>query len=353
MRTILTTVGTSLLGNAGRALGRTDLTDSDLANYLARTDPVRACAETNSLSRLLRDGDLIVFLHSHTDDGRRCAEALRRHYDKQGYRAELVEIADLGYAESRFKLRGLRALVAALAERIEREQRRGAEVAINATGGFKAEIAYATLVGLLFDVPVYYIHELFQDLIEMPPVPVTWDYATLADCEELFAWIDEEPRTADEVEQRLRRLPDDLTREVRVLLTEEDGSTLLSPAGDAFVRAYRFALERSAGTPVYLSDAARRAYEQAEASVRALWDRALQRLRIPELRRSHSDRVRNSECLVFPKGHRPERVFWYEQDGVVYVCELARHGDGSYEQLIAHGVYRVNYPLSACRPLVP
>jgi putative CRISPR-associated protein (TIGR02619 family) len=186
MRTILTTVGTSLLGNAGRGPGTNDLSDGDLANYLARTDPVRASAETNSLSRLLHEGDRVVFLHSHTDKGRRCAEALRRHYDRQGYRAELVEISDLGYAESRFRLRGLRALVAALAERIEREQRHGAEVAINATGGFKAQIAYATLVGLLFDVPVYYIHEEFNELIEMPAVPIGWDYSVLAAWEEFF-----------------------------------------------------------------------------------------------------------------------------------------------------------------------
>jgi putative CRISPR-associated protein (TIGR02619 family) len=350
MRTILTTVGTSLLGNAGRALGTGDLSDGDLANFLARTDAVRACAETNALSRLLRDGDQIVFLHSHTDEGRRCAEALRRHYERQGYRAELVEIPDLSYTESRFKLRGLRALVAALAGRIERERAQGRDVLINATGGFKAEIAYATLVGLLFDVPVYYIHERFDELIEMPAAPLAWDYAVLAEWEEFFDWIDAEPRATAEVDRRWPGLP----QEVRVLLTDEaDGCTYLSPAGEAFVRAYWYALERSAGVALYLSAAAQRTYAQAEAAVRALWQRTLRKLRSPELRRGGSDRAGEGDCLVFPKGHRAERVFWFEEGDAVYVCELARHSDESYERLLQRGVRRRDYPPAEFRAWQP
>jgi hypothetical protein len=139
-----------------------------------------------------------------------------------------------------------------------------------------------------------------------------------------------------------------------VLLTgEADGCTYLSPAGEAFVRAYRFALERSAHVPVYLSAVARKAYEQAEASVRALWDRTLKKLRSPELRRTTSDRVGDCDCLVFPKGHRAERAFWFEDDGTVYVCELARHSDESYERLIARGVYRKDYPQRSFNLLEP
>jgi putative CRISPR-associated protein (TIGR02619 family) len=350
MRTILTTVGTSLLGNAGRALARADLTERDLADHLTDTDAVRASAETNAISRLLQTDDRIVFLHSHTDDGRRCAEALQRYYDRRGHHAESIEVRDLSYVESRFKLQGLRALVAALAERIGWERAQGRTVVINATGGFKAEIAYATLVGLLFDVPVYYIHELFNDLIEMPPVPVAWDYAVLAEWEEFFDWIDAEPRATVDVD-RYRPSP---PQEVRMLLKDDgDGCTYLSPAGEAYFRAYRYALERSTGVPVYLSAVAQRTYAQAEAAVRAVWDRAMQKLRSPELRRSHSDRAGEGDCLVFPKGRRPERVFWFEDDGAVYVCELARHNDQSYERLLERGVRRRNYPSTDFRAWSP
>ncbi len=42
MRTILTTVGTSLLSNARRDLGVEQPDEHQLANYLRQTDPVRA-----------------------------------------------------------------------------------------------------------------------------------------------------------------------------------------------------------------------------------------------------------------------------------------------------------------------
>jgi putative CRISPR-associated protein (TIGR02619 family) len=340
MRTILVTVGTSLLTNARRALGVPEPDADDLTRYLAQTDPITASAETNALGRLLRERDRLVLFHSQTEQGRRCAEALRRHFAR-GHTVELVEVTDLTYTESRFKLRGLRRLVALLADRIEKERRQGREVLINATGGFKAEIAYATLVGLLFDVPVSYIHEQFQDLIEVPAMPVAWDYSTFADWEEFFAWIDdEEPRPTDEVERRWPHLPN----EVRVLLEEDDGYTYLSAAGVALRRAYDAALDQAVTVPVYLSASAAQTYQQADPSLRSRFDRALARLRSPALRRASSEPVRDCDVLVFPRGHRDERVFWFEEDGAVYVCELARHSNQSYERLLRRGVRRARYP---------
>jgi len=295
MRTLLTTVGTSLLGNAKRDLGAAQPNDQQFANYLRQSDPVRASAETNSLSRLLQDGDKVVFLHSQTEDGRRCAEHLCRYFDGQGYAASIHEVADLSYAESRFKMRGLRSLVATLISLIRKERAGGREVLVNATGGFKAEIAYATLVGLLFDVPVYYIHEAFQDIIQMPPTPIGWDYTLLADHEKFFEWIDEDLRPTAETDQRLRDLPAD----VRLLLSEEEGYTLLSPTGEAFYEAYRDRVAAAAGVPLFLSANARKTYEGAEPQVQVLYARTLQKLRVPELRRGGSEVVGDQAgCLL-------------------------------------------------------
>jgi hypothetical protein len=58
-RTHLVSVGTSLLGNASRALDKpkADLNEADFANYLAHTRDARgASAEDNALRRELADG---------------------------------------------------------------------------------------------------------------------------------------------------------------------------------------------------------------------------------------------------------------------------------------------------------
>jgi putative CRISPR-associated protein (TIGR02619 family) len=342
MRTVIVTVGTSLLTNARRDLQKQELNTQEIANYLSHTPSERATAETNSLSRILQEGDKIIFLHSQTQEGKFCAEALARHYKNLNYRTEACEIPDLTYAESRFKMRGLRSLVATLIDYVRRERQAGREVLINATGGFKAEIAYATVVGLLFDVPVYYIHEAFRDIIQMPPTPIGWDYSLIAEYEEFFEWLNKDLRQTDVVDARLRVLP--RAEELHLLLVEEEGYTLLSPTGEAFYGTYKMRLEQAKGIPVWLSATAWQVYEQAEPAVKALFDRALRKLQLKQLRISGSDQVRNCDCLVFPKGHRDERLFYFEDEqGEVRVCELTRHSDGSYERAIQKGVKRDSY----------
>jgi hypothetical protein len=265
---------------------------------------------------------------------------VQRLYTSQGYSADAVVVAHLTYTEQRFKMRGLRSLVATLIELIRRERQQGRDVCINATGGFKAEIAYATLVGLLFDVPVYYIHEAFRDIIEMPPTPISWDYTLLADYEEFFTWVHADLRPTVEVQARLRGLP----QEIGFLLTEEEDFTILSPAGEALYEAYHDRLTHMQHVPILLSAQARDTYSAATPDVRRLFDRTFHKLRLRELRISGADRVRNCDCLVYPKGHRDERVFFFEDDdGSVRVCALGRHSDRSYEQLIERGVRRERY----------
>lgn len=335
MRTIITTVGTSLLGNAERA-GKKD----DLQTYLRFTEPEKASAETNSLSRLLQEDDRIVFLHSQTEEGKRAAEALATFYKNNGYLAELREVADLQYRESRFKMRGLRSLVATLVEVILKERDAGREVLINATGGFKAEIAYATLVGLLFDVPVYYIHEAFKEIIELPPTPISWDFSLIDTYADFFDWISADMRLTTEVDLRLRSLPD----EIRLLLVEEEEYTMLSPTGEAFYEAYRARVEAERPTPVYLHQRAIRALDSAEPSVRQVLRERLKSLRVPEMRKQNSHSVHGSDCLVYPSGHVAQRILYYlDERGNVRVCEVFwEHSD--YENALAEGVYRAHYP---------
>ncbi len=340
MRTILTTVGTSLLTNLRRDQSVARPGRQHLVRYLRQTPPERACAETNSLTRLVQEGDRIIFLHSQTDEGRLCAEALASHYEGQRFSTRLQEVADLTYAENRFKLRGLRSLVATMIALLRQERAQGREVLINATGGFKAEIAYATLVGLLFDVPVYYIHEAFRDIIAMPPAPISWDYTIIADHDEFFEWLHENFRLSREVEARLRHLPS----EIHLLLAEEEGYTFLSPAGEAFYEAYLEQLTRSATVPLFLSEEAHETYKKASPAIQTRFARALEKLRLITVRRNRSDRVRNSDCLVYPKGHCDERIFYFEdEEGRVMVCLLTRHSDRSYERAIERGVYQRHF----------
>jgi len=112
---------------------------------------------------------------------------------------------------------------------------KGGELLIVATGGFKAEAACANLVGLLFGAPVYYIHERFGEVVELPPLPVAWDYAAVEPFLEDIEAIAGRGATDPGARERLSRLPEAL----RLILTEEGGKFALTACGEAIVRRVR------------------------------------------------------------------------------------------------------------------
>ncbi|GAB4122357.1 MAG: hypothetical protein Kow001_20400 [Acidobacteriota bacterium] len=248
-RHIICTVGTSLLTNRdGRPwAGWNPRTPDPLPNaahvgsWLAGADPVKASAETNTLRVLdLSEGDSLSLLHSDTPEGRFCAEALGELYRSRCRQVTLEQIGRLGYGAATFTA-GLKSLVD-IALRLAREARRqGRQPLFCATGGFKAEIAFLNLLGVLLEIEVVYIHELHRELIRLPRLPLTWDAEFVSRHESFFKWIDERPRKSTEVESRLKGCP-----ELRSLVEDGgDGFTYLTVAGDLLFKAARERLTAS------------------------------------------------------------------------------------------------------------
>ncbi|HYT89038.1 MAG TPA: putative CRISPR-associated protein, partial [Gemmataceae bacterium] len=118
----------------------------------------------------------LFFLHSDTDDGRHIAAILTAYHRLRGHApVEPVAVEDLQDQDpKRFRTKGLRNLTRQLCAVIR--QRSAAACAINATGGYKAQIAVAVLLGQALGVPVFYKHELFSEIIAFPPLPVALDF---------------------------------------------------------------------------------------------------------------------------------------------------------------------------------
>jgi len=342
MRTIISTVGTSLMTNAARRGLGSDPGEAELVSALANTPAAEACAESNALEKLgAGKGDRLVFLHSATREGELCARALKAHYNGIAADVEVRPVVHLSYEHTSFKQRGIKQLVDELAAVIQREQRAHREIIVNATGGFKAEIAYATLVGLLFKVPVVYVHERFDDIVELPVVPAQWDYSLLALHAGFFEWIDEGPRPSGQVRERLRALPPAL----KMLVDEHllDGHGGLNAAGEALYRAFKAMVAVSARSAVELSTRARETLDSFDPSTRAGFEQLLGNLEVRELWLQQSDWIQSGEMRVYPRGGRTERILFYEYGDGIRVCELTRHSDGTYERLRSRGVRRAEY----------
>lgn len=336
MRLVISTVGTSLISNLGNEKQK-NIDLSELVKNIWTAGEVKASAETNALSRILQEGDQLLFLCSDTTEGRLASEALTEFYEGMKYKVSYRVISELNYLHDDFMSRGLKSLVNILIGEIQLARHKGLEPIISATGGFKAEIAYATLVGLIFQVPVYYIHEIFQDIICMPPAPIDWDISLLAENEEFFAWIDKEFRRTEKVERRLKGLPE----RIKLLLEEDaDGYTTLSAAGRVYYTAYEEKVKNL--PPVRLSPVAARFYDRLDPTQQKVIENCVHRLRIEPLRRSGSEKMSTTDCFVFPRGNCPERIYYYEADDELLICEIAFH-EINYEDLHKKGVYKRNY----------
>lgn len=316
-RVIISTVGTSLLGNLKN---RNPNGISDPTEYI-KANPQAASAEANALSRLATEGDELVFLHSDTDDGAYCSEALCSAFDSFGHSTVSRRIAGMSYNEKGFVSHGLRQLVRLLADAVRTARRQNKEALFNATGGFKAEIAYSTVLGLLLGVPVCYIHEKFGDIVEMPASPVSWDYELFTWNVEFFEWIDAEPRSTPEVQQRLSAMPEMATM---LLEDSDDGYTYLSPLGEAYLEAFRYS--QYSRQPLKIAAEALDDLNSMDYTTQGHFRHLLARIRDGQA----GDWQRSAETLSggvskFPKGHTPYRLFFVERESVLHVLELSGH----------------------------
>lgn len=144
------------------------------------------------------------------------------------------EISDLqDESPGRFRAHGLRNLVRAIGK-IARDAGGPEWVAINATGGYKAQIAVAVLIGQALGSPVFYKYDRFEsEVIAFPPMPVSFDYDLLGAYANLF----------DALEKQNEQLSDEPPEAVRALLDEEviDGVRCwaLGAIGQIYLESYR------------------------------------------------------------------------------------------------------------------
>lgn len=269
--TVICTVGTSLIRTQiGRLSTLSRPLDSleqrllaaqksqdwqSMAAALAELSPddVRCGAEVNSL-HLMRShirvatDPRIVLMISDTEAGRQTGCVLRHLLPLFGFSSvKLLTIVGLTDADPQvFRRIGLRNLAREICTSIRNY---GSEFcAINATGGYKAQIAIAVTIGQAARVPVYYKHELFNDIISFPPMPVAFDFSLWLKHSSLLATL----ANVDQV--HLTQLGDDLDDvtaqcdEIESLVDVEslDGVAYvaLSPTGQIVHETFRHQFHR-------------------------------------------------------------------------------------------------------------
>jgi len=242
--TLICTVGTSLKSHLEKA-GYVDNAIT-AAHWLKSQDPTeRQCgAEVNSNTSILQHGFLddkyaLHLLVSDTDAGRYIGKVLNLYYKDQFKVVEVYPIEGLHDQDFKsFKNRGLRNLVKRVAEIIKQTQNRGYEAVINATGGFKAQISFVGLIGQTLGTPVYYMFEKFAEVIEMPPMPVSFDFSLWLEHFELLEKLSNEFLSENDP------LIQKADPKLYPLWDIEDGEVIFSAMGDLFHEGFKHRFNR-------------------------------------------------------------------------------------------------------------
>ena len=231
--TLICTVGTSLLGNLGRSTDESiqKAFKEDNLNQLAllllkKDNWARICgAEINSITsickgKVLDDYQRLVFLVSDTDDGKKIGKLLKLYYENSNNTIKFrdVDIRVLeGLKDSdvkAFKQQGLKNLVKEISTEVRKFSSEA--IAINATGGYKAQISFAGMIGQALEIPVYYLFEKFSEVIELPPQPIALDLVFWLDNYLLFDLLE------TELNIKKSEIKDNLNNEYIQSLIEEE-----------------------------------------------------------------------------------------------------------------------------------
>lgn len=167
-------------------------------------------AESNSLEHLSLNGkyDHIYFLSTETTKGRLCAELLERYYIEKGFiYVHSVFVAGLNENYHDFQNRGLPYLIKEIS--LIYENHPNMDIIISATGGYKAQTAFATLFGAVMGSEVVYIYEDFKNIISFPPIPIVFDHSFIKQYAEVFKQITSAP-SRSEAQAHINSLPKEL-----------------------------------------------------------------------------------------------------------------------------------------------
>jgi len=182
------TVGISLLTNFERAKNversRAIRQSKALDAFLA-ADPRAASAEINALiGRLggltkVGKGLCASLVYTQTAEGKAAVGALKRFLKKRGVavseiKLQSIELPAASKAEPGTVIRmaedGLRQLREKVGIHVEKMRANdpNTKFFFNVTGGYKAEIAVLYALGRSMEIPVYYLHESYKSVIELP-----------------------------------------------------------------------------------------------------------------------------------------------------------------------------------------
>ncbi|MEO0237633.1 MAG: putative CRISPR-associated protein [candidate division WOR-3 bacterium] len=238
MKSYIVTVGTAVFGNFRKMCPGKEETFEHILDFMLSNPPEKVSAETNTIHKLKKEvnkNSWFYLIESDTEEGEKSCKLLEKYIlEKYKANVERVKIEGLKYDANEFETRGLINFIKKVTNIIDNT---GRNIEILATGGFKAEIAYATILAVLYKVPVYYVFEDFNSIVKLPEIPIEFDFKLYEKYYELI----QEIKNETDYERAKNLFKNNLPQNFRILLNNDKNikSFTDSPVGKMIFDYYK------------------------------------------------------------------------------------------------------------------
>lgn len=300
-----------------------------------RNDPEvrrKLSAELNTLDRMgLEAGDKVVLLATDSLPGRICSEALSGVIEEVWQaEVEIDKIAGMQvYDAKRLREEGLKNLVKQVLEYLDDDTTRYSydDIIINPTGGYKAIVPFLTVLGMLYGRKAIYLFEHSEELIELPPLPLTFDLQLFERVKGALKFIEEEVAVSPEAYFSRIVGYDPAERDLFLSFTEpmDEKTITLSPL------AYVLLKIEESGETCMVSDEVRQTLSKLKGEKREILERMIDNSANPLWRHQKMHRWPNSKILIIKPGSTAERVAGYMKGGTFHIA-LAFESHDTYEK---------------------
>jgi putative CRISPR-associated protein (TIGR02619 family) len=299
-------------------------------------------AELNTLNRLgVERRDRIILLSSDNAQGRICSEmnkkAIIEAFGLSDSQVTIHRIEGLQvHSAKMLREKGLKNLVKIVVnEYLANENiRYNYDIIINPTGGFKGVVPFLTVLGMLYGKRTVYMFEFADELINLPPLPFSFDMDLYDRVRPAISLIETEVAVTEESFLKKIKNYSPEERDRFLAFTEPFDSNLitLSPLVYCLVST-----EKKQGKPI-ITQSASENLRKIEGTP-ALRIKQLVRYSVnPIWRERHVENWQGTDLLVLKQINTAERVAGFLKDGRFYITHVfASHDDyrrilGSYSK---------------------
>lgn len=355
---VFSTVGTSIFTNITRldkdfeklygSFCKGEEKEEKIKNHVRKIianqkDKDRISAEIKSLNKIgVEYDDILYFIVTDTKESRLAGDILSEYFeDTFNATSKVLSIPNLVVNDSvKFEREGIKNLIEKLLDIIQ--QNPYAEIIFNPTGGYKGVVPYLTILGMIYNKKIAYIFENTDNLIELPPMPLEFNYDLIKENEERFEKLEREGALKEE--EFFEGIDFSLRGAFNSLLLHDGGYVTLSGIGLILYSKYRAVNDKKF---IYLS-------KQAMKFLNRISDRTDREKILSLLQKLLKEDIRNNyihtnfedsitDCKVFKMPATAERIFFYLKGEIPWVCEIVPDHDEYMRELGNQGIFKKNY----------